>query len=49
MIGDIVEREGDFLVRRFTLVEGGPPRSVPAFVSGDIYPDDPFLAYGINY
>ena len=49
MIGDIVEQEGNLLVRRFMLVEGIPPGSVPAFVSGDIYPGDPFLAYGINY
>ena len=49
MLGDIVEQRGDFLVRRFELAEGVPPRSVPALVSGDIYPDDPLLAYGINY
>ncbi len=49
MIGDIVEYGGDFLVRRFTMADGDPPRSAPAFVSGDIYPNDPLLAYGIEY
>ena len=49
MIGGIVEYGGDFLVRRFTMADGDPPRSAPAFVSRDIYPNDPFLAFGIEY
>ena len=49
MIGDIVEYGGDFLVRRFTMADGDPPRSAPAFVSGDVYPNDPYLAFGIKY
>ena len=49
MIGDIVEEGEGFLVRRFTMAEGEPPRSAPAFVSADIYPNDPLLAYGIEY
>ena len=43
MIGDIVEYGGDFLVRRFTMADGDLPRSAPAFVSGDIYPNDSLL------
>ena len=49
MIGDIVEYGDDFLVRRFTMADGDPPRSAPAFVSGDVYPNDPYLAFGIKY
>ena len=49
MIGDIVEQGDDFLVRQFTLADGGPPRSAPAVVSGGIYPRDPYLAFGIEY
>ena len=49
MIGNIVEYGGNFLVRRFTMADGDPPRSAPALVSGDIYPNDPLLAYGIEY
>ena len=49
MIGDIVEEGDGFLVRRFTLAEGEPPRSAPALVSSRIYPNDPLLAYGIEY
>ena len=49
MIEDIVEREDEFLVRRFTLIDGDLPRSAPAFVSGHIYPGDPYLALGIKY
>ena len=49
MIGDIVEDRGDFLVRRFTMADGDPPRSAPAFVSGDVYPNDPYLSFGIKY
>ena len=49
MIGDIVENGNGFLVRRLTMADGEPPRSAPAFVSGDIYPNDPLLAYGIEY
>jgi pimeloyl-ACP methyl ester carboxylesterase len=49
MIGDVVEYEGDNLVRRFMMADGDPPRSAPAFVSDDIYPNDPYLAFGIKY
>ena len=49
MIEDIVERGDDYLVRRFTMIDGNPPRSAPAFVSGHIYPNDPYLAFGIKY
>ena len=49
MIGDIVEHGGDFLVRRFTIADGDLPGSAPASVSGHIYPNDPFLAFGIDY
>ena len=49
MIGDIVEEGGDFLVRQFTIADGAPPNSTPAYVSGSIYPNDPLLAFGIEY
>ena len=49
MIGDIVEDGGDYLVRQFTIGDGDPPSSTPAFVSGSIYPNNPFLAFGIEY
>ena len=49
MIGDIVESADGSLVRQFTLADGDPPRSTPALVSGDIYPNDPYLAFGIEY
>lgn len=49
MIEDIVERGDDYLVRRFTMIDGDPPHSAPAFVSDHIYPNDPFLAFGIKY
>ena len=49
MIGDIVERGDAYLIRRFTMIEGDPPRSTPASVSGHIYPNDPYLALGIKY
>ena len=49
MIGEIVEGGGDFVVRRFTLAEGDSPNSDAALVSGYIYPQDPFLAFGIEY
>ena len=49
MIGDIVEHADVGTVRRFMLVDGGPPRSSPAKVSSDIFPNDPYLAFGIEY
>ena len=49
MIGDIMESADGSLVRQFTLADGDPPRSAPAFVSGNIYPNDPYLAFGIEY
>ena len=49
MIEEIVEDGDDSLVRRFTIVDGDPPRSVPASVSSNIYPNDPYLAFGIEY
>ena len=49
MIEDIVEYGDDFLARRFTMADGDPPRSAPAIVSSDIYPNDPYLAFGIEY
>ena len=49
MIGDIVEYGASTSVRRFTLVDGEPPRSSPAKVSSDIFPNDPYLAFGIEY
>ncbi len=49
MIGDIVEYEEAAVVRRFTLVDGAQPRSTPAKASSDIFPNDPYLAFGIEY
>ena len=49
MLGEIIEHGDDFLIRHFTLATGDPPNSSPASVSGDIYPDDPYLAFGIQY
>lgn len=49
MIGDIVESRANGLVRRFMLADGGPPRSSPAKVTSDIFPNDPYLAFGIEY
>ncbi len=49
MIGDIVEYEEAVVVRRFTLVDGAPPPSTPAKVSSEIFPNDPYLAFGIEY
>ena len=49
MIGDIVEEGVDFVVRQFTIADGVPPNSTPAYVSGSIYPNDPLLAFGIEY
>ena len=49
MVEQIVERGDDYLVRRFTMIDGDPPQSAPAFVSGHIYPSDPYLALGIRY
>ena len=49
MIEDVVERGDDYVVRRFTMIDGDPPRSAPAFVSDHIYPSDPYLAFGIEY
>ena len=49
MVRDIMEDGGDFLVRQFTIGQGDPPSSTPAFVSGSIYPNDPLLAFGIEY
>ena len=49
MIGDIVEYGEAVVVRRFTLVDGAPPRSTPAKVSSEIFPNDPLLAFGIEY
>ena len=49
MIGDILEHGDDFVVRQFTMADGDPPHSAPASVSGNIYPNDPYLAFGIEY
>ena len=49
MIGDIVESADGSVVRQFTLADGDPPRSTSALLSGDIYPNDPYLAFGIEY
>ena len=49
MLGDIIEHGDNFVVRRFALANGDPPHSTPASVSGNIYPDDPYLAFGIHY
>ncbi len=49
MIGEIVEDGGDYLVRSFTLASGEPPSSAPASVESDIYPNDPYLAFGVPY
>lgn len=49
MLGDIVEEGETEVVRRFVLVEGEPPRSSPAEVTSDIFPHDPYLAFGIEY
>ena len=49
MIEDIAERGDNYAVRRFTMIDGDLPRSAPAFVSGHIYPGDPYLALGIGY
>ena len=49
VVSDIAERGDDFVVRRFTLADGKLPLSVPAFVSNDVYPSDPYLAFGIDH
>ncbi len=49
MLGDIIEHGDNFVIRRFTLADGDPPHSTPASVSGNIYPNDPYLAFGIQY
>lgn len=49
MIGEIVEEAEDRVVRRFTLADGNSPESESGLVSGYIYPQDPFLAFGIEY
>ncbi len=49
MLGDIIEQDEDFLIRQFTLATGDPPNSTAASVSGDIYPNDPYRAFGIEY
>ena len=49
MLGDITEHGDNFVIRHFTLADGSPPHLTPASTSGDIYPDDPYLAFGIGY
>ena len=49
MVGEIMERADDSLVRRFTLVAGAPPQSAPAAVLSDVYPADPSSFLGIAY
>ena len=49
MMGDVVEDGESGLVRRFVLVDGEPPRASPAEVTSDIFPNDPYLAFGIEY
>ena len=49
MMGDIVEDGESDLVRRFVLVDGEPPRASAAEVTSDIFPNDPYLAFGIEY
>ena len=49
MMGDIVEDGATHVVRAFTLVDGNPPSAAPAEVVSDIFPNDPFRAFGIEY
>ena len=49
ILGEIVEEGENYVVRRFTLANGSPPDSEPGLVSGYIYPQDPNLAFGIEY
>ena len=49
MIGDITERDDNFIIRHFTLADGTLPNSSPASVSSDIFPNDPYRAFGIPY
>lgn len=49
MVGEIVEEGEGYVVRRFDLADGVPPDLEPALVSGYIYPQDPYLAFGIEY
>ncbi len=49
MLGEIVEDGPTHVVRTFTLVDGDPPRAAPAEVTSDVFPNDPYRAFGIDY
>ena len=48
-IGAMVDEGDGFVTRRMTVVEGTLRRPAPAELSRDIYPKDPYLAFGIQY
>ena len=48
-IGAVVDEGDGFVTRRMTVVEGTLLRPAPAELSRDIYPKDPYLAFGIQY
>ena len=48
-IGAVVDEGDGFVTRRMTVVEGRLRRPAPAELSREIYPKDPFLAFGIQY
>ena len=48
-VGAVVDEGDGFVTRRMTLVEGRLRRASPAELSQNVYPDDPYLAFGIRY
>ena len=48
-VGAVVDEGDGFVTRRVTVVEGKLRRPAPAELSRDIYPKDPYLAFGIQY
>ncbi len=48
-IGNVVEEGDGFVTRRMSIVEGRLRRPSPAKMSRDIFPSDPFKAFGAMY
>lgn len=48
-VGEVVDEGEGFVKRRMTIVEGRLRRPTPAELSNDIYPVNPFEAFGISY
>ena len=48
-VGPVVDEGDGFVTRRMTIVEGRLRRASPAELSRNVYPDDPYLAFGIRY